>query len=364
MIVKDESPVIQRCLASVKHLIDYWVIVDTGSQDGTQQIIRDYLKEIPGELHERPWVDFAINRNVAMDLAKNRGDYLLIIDADEFLVFDDDFQMPELTLAAYFLQKLTDSEAFYRELLIDNRLGWRWQGALHESLWLPQVNRAEILKGIANVAVADGHRSRDPKKFLKDAAILERMVSEDPNNGRHAFYLAISYLNAKEHATALKKFEKRVAMGGDGEEVFYSMMMIARLQEELKMDPEVFIDSYHQAYQFRPTRAEPLFYMACYYGQIKADLLGYLLSKYALSLPYPSDQRNVNVAIYEYELLIKLAAFSYELGYMDEACSAYEQLIEKFERYLKQPYRFPALQKSIPDVLPGMKLFVCQNRRA
>jgi glycosyltransferase involved in cell wall biosynthesis len=35
MIVKGESRVIQRALASVKHLIDYWVIVDTGSTDGS-----------------------------------------------------------------------------------------------------------------------------------------------------------------------------------------------------------------------------------------------------------------------------------------------------------------------------------------
>ena len=40
MIVKDESRVIRRCLESVKPLIDYWVIVDTGSTDGTQEIIK------------------------------------------------------------------------------------------------------------------------------------------------------------------------------------------------------------------------------------------------------------------------------------------------------------------------------------
>src|SRR5579872_2737177 len=81
MIVKDESEVIERSLSSIKHLIDYWVIVDTGSTDGTQTIIKKFLKGIPGELHERKWVDFAQNRNEALDLAKNKGDYLLFIDA-------------------------------------------------------------------------------------------------------------------------------------------------------------------------------------------------------------------------------------------------------------------------------------------
>lgn len=60
MIVRNEAAVVRRCLASVKHLIDYWVIIDTGSDDGTQQIIREFLQEIPGELHERPWIDFLV----------------------------------------------------------------------------------------------------------------------------------------------------------------------------------------------------------------------------------------------------------------------------------------------------------------
>jgi len=54
MIVKNESRVITRCLDSVLPVIDYWVIVDTGSKDGTQEIIKKHLKNIPGKLYERP----------------------------------------------------------------------------------------------------------------------------------------------------------------------------------------------------------------------------------------------------------------------------------------------------------------------
>lgn len=37
--------------------ISSWVIVGTGSEDGTQHVIRSYLANagIPGELYERPW---------------------------------------------------------------------------------------------------------------------------------------------------------------------------------------------------------------------------------------------------------------------------------------------------------------------
>jgi glycosyltransferase involved in cell wall biosynthesis len=62
MIVKNEARVIRRCLDSARPIIDFWVIVDTGSTDGTQEAIRRHLDGLPGELIERPWVDFAHNR--------------------------------------------------------------------------------------------------------------------------------------------------------------------------------------------------------------------------------------------------------------------------------------------------------------
>ncbi len=69
MIVKNEAHVIQRCLATVRPIIDHWVIVDTGSTDGTQDIIRAAMADMPGSLVERPWVDFAHNRSEALRLA-------------------------------------------------------------------------------------------------------------------------------------------------------------------------------------------------------------------------------------------------------------------------------------------------------
>jgi glycosyltransferase involved in cell wall biosynthesis len=43
MIVKNEAKAIRRCLDSVLPHIHSWVIMDTGSTDGTQNIIREHL---------------------------------------------------------------------------------------------------------------------------------------------------------------------------------------------------------------------------------------------------------------------------------------------------------------------------------
>jgi len=80
MIVKNESKVITRCLESIKPILDYWVILDTGSTDGTQQIIKNFMKDIPGELHEDAFVNFEYSRNKALDFAKGKADYVLFID--------------------------------------------------------------------------------------------------------------------------------------------------------------------------------------------------------------------------------------------------------------------------------------------
>jgi glycosyltransferase involved in cell wall biosynthesis len=47
MIVRDEAPVIERCIRSVLPHIQCWAIVDTGSSDGTQAIVRGLLGACP-----------------------------------------------------------------------------------------------------------------------------------------------------------------------------------------------------------------------------------------------------------------------------------------------------------------------------
>ena len=90
MIVKDEEDTIRRCLTAVAPYIKYWVIVDTGSSDNTIQVINETMQElnIPGELHERPWVNFEVNRTESLNLAKGKCDYRWIIDADDTFYVD------------------------------------------------------------------------------------------------------------------------------------------------------------------------------------------------------------------------------------------------------------------------------------
>src|SRR6478735_7811699 len=93
MIVRNEAAIVERCLNSVVSFIDHWVIVDTGSTDGTQELIQRCLRNVPGELIERPWVDFAHNRSEALEFARGKSDYLFVLDADDVLINDHDFKL-------------------------------------------------------------------------------------------------------------------------------------------------------------------------------------------------------------------------------------------------------------------------------
>jgi glycosyltransferase involved in cell wall biosynthesis len=97
LIVKNESHVIRRCLDSVKRLIDYVLIVDTGSDDNTIEVINGWLVEnnMSGEAISEPWQNFAYNRSFALTKLREKEfiDYSLMIDADETLFFEDSFDV-------------------------------------------------------------------------------------------------------------------------------------------------------------------------------------------------------------------------------------------------------------------------------
>jgi len=327
MIIKDESPVIERCLASVKPVIDTWVIVDTGSTDGTQKIVKEFMKDIPGELHERPWINFGHNRNEALTLAKGKADYVLIIDADETLVITPGFSMPELDKDFYYITTEFGGTNYLRNQLIKNSLDWKWIGVLHEVVCCDQAHTFDTLKGLVNFVRTDGNRSTDKEKYQKDALLLEKAMQDDPNNTRNQFYLAQSYKDAGENELALKHYKKRIAMGGWDQELFWSLLQVGILQESLEMDPELVKRSYNLAFQYRPTRIEPVYRLAFYHRAKGNFQASYDATLKALHVRSSSDSLFVEQWIYDYGLLLEYSIAAYWIEKYHEALLASHLLL-------------------------------------
>lgn len=319
MIIKDETEVICRCLGSLKPLIDYWVIVDTGSTDGTQQMVKEFMKDIPGELHERPWKNFGHNRNEALELAKGKADYILIIDADEVFAFTPDFKWPDLDKDFYHIITEFGGTNYGRVQLINNKLDWKWVGVLHEALDCPQAFTCDTVPNIKNVVSTDGARSKDPRKFHKDAEILEAALKEEPNNSRYMFYLAQSYRDAGEYQLSLFNYLRRIAMGGWDQEIFWSMLQVGILQAELKISPEIVLDTYKRAFEYRPTRAEPLYHLANY-ERLRGNYLGgYQAALRGLNIPISDDILFVDRWVYDWGLLLEFSVSAYWIEKYTEA---------------------------------------------
>jgi glycosyltransferase involved in cell wall biosynthesis len=328
MIVKNETPVIKRCLASVKPIIDTWVIVDTGSTDGTQQMIKEFMQDIPGELHERPWVNFEHNRNEALQLAKGKADYILFIDADEVLKFADNFKMPPLNRHYYFIQTQFSGTSYNRIGLVKDSLDWKWVGVLHEYIYSPQAKIGGTLLGVANVPSSDGARSRDPQKYLKDAAILEEALKKEPDNDRYAYYLAQSYMDAKEHKKALKAFKRRIAMGGWPEEVYACKLNIGHLLWRMDAPQKKVLEAYRKAWRYRPDRIEAPFYIANYFRMHGQEEKAYPVIAKILNRPRTKDTLFVQDWIYDYGLLFEYSIAAYWAGHPDESLIATAKLLK------------------------------------
>ncbi len=329
MIVRNESRVILRSLASVKPKIDYWVIVDTGSTDGTQEIIREFMKDLPGELHEKPWIDFEHNRNEALALALNKADYLLFLDADEEWVISNDFDKNELHRDFYAVRNRDLNVDLHRIGLINARLPWYWEGVLHEEIRSPLEVKGEVLEGVINYGLPrDGHRAQDPIRYKKDAEVLEKALLKDPDNARYVFFLAQSYGAAGDLASSLKYYEKRAEMGGFPPDVFWSLFTIGCIREDLHMDDKLILDAYCKAYALDSTRAEPLHHLAGFYQKKGFPLLAYILAKTALELPPPCSLAYVLREVHDYSLLLKFACAAHSLKKFDEAKEAYQQLLK------------------------------------
>ena len=331
MIVKDEAPVIRRCLDSVRAFIDHWVIVDTGSTDGTQDIIREHLADIPGTLYERPWKNFGHNRSEALELARDTADYTFVIDADDELSAPNGLPPIDPAVDAYDIVLEGVGISFPRTLIVANRHPWRYEGVLHEYITTDGTTRREAMLGVRILERREGARSRNVsarEKYFKDAVTLETALRDEPDNARYVFYLAQSYRDAGLRDDARRTYERRAQMGGWDEEVFYSLLEIARLSLALGNDPATVVHRYLMAFQHRPTRIEPLVELARYHRAREEWALALLMSERAIGVEMTSDRLFVSVPYWRWGALDEYAIAAYWCGQYTESEWACRKLLD------------------------------------
>ena len=211
-MVNNEAHVIERMLESVYPYIDYWVIQDNGSTDGTQDIIKNFFKEkgIPGFLYQLDWwKGHGVNRDHCLRTAleaNHECDWILRVDADEQLQVDDDFDWSvfnDTSIESWNVPCQGPGVMYFRTWIWNTNLPWRfYPEKAHETIYLNKDNIGEDFQRVAldkkfrHILTNDGQTWLQPMKFLKDALNLE--LDTVPNNkvledGYHLFYIAKSY---------------------------------------------------------------------------------------------------------------------------------------------------------------------------
>ncbi len=331
MIVRNEAHIVAEVLDAVAPYISSWVIVDTGSVDGTQDLIRNHMTRlgIPGELHQRPWRDFGQNRTEALTLAQGHGDYIWVIDADDAVVGTLNFD--ELSADAYQLRYRQGSAVGWRPQLFRDGLCIRYEGVVHECVMCDDPFSHARLDGDYHIEARTlGARGRDPQKYARDRDLLLAEVERNPEDTRLVYYLAQSYFDLGDFANARKWYAHRVEMGGFAEEVYDSLFRIAEsMSNQGASWPDV-QDAYLRAWEFRPTRAEPLHAIAWRYRVDQRYRLGYLFAKRTAEIPFPEEDTSlVSADVYAWRATDEQAVCASWIGKHAEAFTLWRRLLTR-----------------------------------
>lgn len=289
MIVRNEEQHIETCLRSVlEHVhVDCWCIVDTGSEDSTREIVLDTLKDVPGLLHERPWVNFAHNRTELLELAGRYLGHVLIMDAD--MTCGGSLPDVHADCADVWIRMNGGAHKHALPYVVRAGMPWRYVGAVHEYLTCDVSFTKERVHDEdfwLDHAPSERSRGASTETLQRDLALLTEDVALT-GNPRSTFYLAQTLRDLGRLREAADVYQRRASMGGFPEEVWYARYMVGvcylRLGDERAA--VVLLD----AYNLRPWRAEPLVRLARERESVQRFSVAEMLLETAARIPYPES---------------------------------------------------------------------------
>ena len=298
-IVRNEAARIERMLKSVAPYISSWVIVDTGSTDGTQQIIEKFFadRKIPGLLGKCEFKSFAQARNVALAAARSSPipyDYLLLCDADMELVVKDPTWLDDVQGDSFDMFQIAGAVQYKNRRLAKTGTTGVYITPTHEFINLDTGGCIPMEKAFFNDH-ADGSNRKD--KFKRDIKLLKEELGKNPKDVRCMYYLAQSYRDAGKHEKAAKWYKRRVEAGGWDEEVWSAQQCYAACLGSMG-DDAGYVRETLRAYQMRPSRAETLFDLSKIFREKGENALAALFSERAMEIPKTGDALFVNDYIY------------------------------------------------------------------
>ena len=272
MIVKDAGPEFEEVLKTYLPYIDKWTILDTGSTDGTPDVIRKVLGAVRGHLYNEPFVDFATSRNRCLDLAGRSSRFVIMLDdtykmqgnVREILTVLRSDQYAD----SYSLYIHSDETEYISNRILKKDSQLRYIYKIHEII---QPNTSVIIpRHVMHVEDASTTytRNRSLERKNSDLKMLAEEIERDPNDSRHSYYVAQTYAGMEDHKSAYEWYLKRIAHPNEGfkPEKFKAYLEAARTaQLNLNKPWEECEKLYSEAHKYDPARPEPLYCLGIHY---------------------------------------------------------------------------------------------------
>lgn len=245
-IVKNDALVVRRMLESAAPLVDEIVIVDTGSDDNTMDVIREFSIEHDGlvKLLTYEWNhDFAAARNFGLDHVES--DWVFVLDADEFVEPCDKTRLIRLLESTphdgFFvrLRNYTGSlTKMQSELDIDVvrlfRSRYRYVGVVHEQIAGSIRESGGTIGFFPNLRIHHiGYTveyQRLKQKNERNTRLLEKQLETVPRRDRIDRWFARSNLLAELHGSG--QWERLA---------FEARLLIEEIRQEPKQKRPVFL---------------------------------------------------------------------------------------------------------------------------
>jgi len=205
-------------LDSVLPYIDGCICVDTGSSDSSKKVVTDYFKEknIPCEIYDHPFKDFADARNFALDRAKEKKEgYAFIIDCDETLIVENGFT-PKLLKQELFKHDLGTmvvrhgDAQWMRRSFFNLAKSFYWKGKAHQLAECKEPITSVDFNQLSVNVTQDGNSWKEGavKKYSRQAELLLEEFEKN-DSPRDLFYLAQAYRDSSQHEKAIEWYRKR-----------------------------------------------------------------------------------------------------------------------------------------------------------
>jgi predicted O-methyltransferase YrrM len=297
MIVKNAGSGFREILEKNIPYIDRWTILDTGSTDDTVKIIQETLSpKVRGELYQEPFIDFGTSRNRVLELAGQVCKYALMLDDTYYIEGDLRGFLNEARsdqFADSFSLYITSNDVQYvSNRLLKTKRNLKYIFKIHEVV--QDKNNINVIVPITRAKIHDKQsdymQTRTNNRKTLDLELLHQSIQEEPDNPRHLYYMAQTYVGMKNYEMAYRYFLARVYHPVDGflQEKIDACFEAARTAQFQLNRPWTEVKPlYEKAYEMDPTRPDSVYFLGVKEYLEKNRKSAYELFKKAFEIGYP-----------------------------------------------------------------------------